>query len=217
LKTPEGAFQTIGNIVFFIVQVRGARGNGYVRVRAKVVDRTPKGVQLRVESVEPVEPPAAGVPKLGNLRLDKLKRDIPGRPASIKSMGAPPENLKQKCAPSITGARLKYGERTNTCEAHQDHHMESLPKEIAPERVPSPIGGAHEIVVVTLDGKRYTIDSSAKQFVREPGVHTTGLVDIQKIKDLDASRPTLHLMDALNSGIFSAEQYDEFKRLCGSL
>jgi hypothetical protein len=217
LKTPEGAFQTIGNIVFFIVQVRGARGNGYVRVRAKVVDRTPKGVQLRVESVEPVEPPAAGVPKLGNLRLDKLKRDIPGRPASIKSMGAPPENLKQKCAPSITGARLKYGERTNTCEAHQDHHMENLPKEIAPERVPSPIGGAHEIVVVTLDGKRYTIDSSAKQFVREPGVHTTGLVDIQKIKDLDASRPTLHLMDALNSGIFSAEQYDEFKRLCGSL
>jgi hypothetical protein len=103
LKTPEGAFQTIGNIVFFIVQVRGARGNGYVRVRAKVVDRTPKGVQLRVESVEPVEPPAAGVPKLGNLTLDKLKRDIPGRPGSMRSVGPAPEGLKLKCAESNGG------------------------------------------------------------------------------------------------------------------
>ena len=80
--------------------------------------------------------------------------------------------------------------------------------------MPSDVSGEHCAVLVTHDGKNYIVDSSAKQFVREPGIHPDGMVDLQKIKDLDASRPTLRLLDALNAGIFSAEQYEEFKKLC---
>jgi hypothetical protein len=71
LQTPEGRFQTGCDIVFFIVQIKSARpgGGGYVRVRAKVVNRSPESIQLRVEHVEEVHPAPVAPPKLGKLYL----------------------------------------------------------------------------------------------------------------------------------------------------
>ena len=130
--------------------------------------------------------------------------------------GSPPEEFVAICGPSIQGARQKFGERVN-CDAHQNYHMDNLPAGLKRDRSPSPIGGEHCIVEVEFKGKRYTIDSSAKQFVREPGVQPHGIVDIEKIRELDARKPSLRLEDALNKGVFSTEQYNEFKKLCGCL
>jgi len=219
LKTPEGAVRTAGDIIFFVAQVRAGRGssqNTCVRIRGRVVQRTPQGVKIRVESVKEVHPAPAAPARLGKLNLAEMRNRFPGRNFAVRSTGAAPEALTKQCAPSVAGARQKYGERRD-CNGHQEHHVANLPKNLRPEPLPSSIGGAHEIVVVTYEGKRYIIDSSAKQFVRDPAHPGGALVDIQKIRALDAKKPGLRLEDALNSGVFSKEQHDEFATLCGSL
>ena len=96
--------------------------------------------------------------------------------------------------------------------------MANLPKNLTPKPVDSPIGGEHCVVWVEHEGKWYTIDSIAKQFIRNAPTHPTGIVvEMQRIRDLDARKPMLKLMDAIDSGVFTFEQHDEFKKLCGYL
>jgi hypothetical protein len=184
--------------------------------RLRIVETSPEFEELpkpnRPSQPAPTAPAPPSKPPEPNARLyaPSPRRVLD---ASTGSFNPPPEDLKIKCGPSIRAAKAKYGD--SNCDEHQWHNMANLPSDLKPSRQPSDLGGEHCVVFVTHNGRLYIIDSSVKQYVREPGRNPPGgKIDIKAIMDFDTQNPNIKLTDAVNSGIFSYEQYETLKRLC---
>jgi hypothetical protein len=224
-RTLEKATHSMGNgaFVLMLTAFAGSRGGpksgsgpkkkflpekGRFETHQEVRQRTAKPAEPVQKPPEPAKAPAPKVEPKIDLPASRMTSPT-GRPLSS---GKVPESVKQRVAESIKGARDQFGADAAKCYEHDEFHRANLPKDLEAKPDFSPgLGSDHVVTRVTVDGKTYIIDSSAKQFLNTD----PPLLRLETIRAADRATPRLGLEAALEEGVFTEEQYQNLILLQG--